>query len=147
MFDVQDGHGDYYLLIEKTSFSSKYGGPLLLLVIGAFLPLLTTMSTGLKVKMFSASVIICFGVCVCVCVCVCVWLGYGYWRKEEHVLFNVWKCLFNNALNTFYLRLYGVRHMVKNHLDSKRENSLPPHGLLSLISSKGSFICIIPHAG
>ena len=23
--------------------------------------------------------------------------------------------LFNNALNTFYLRLYGVRHMVKDH--------------------------------
>ena len=24
--------------------------------------------------------------------------------------------LFNDALNTFYLRLYGVRHMVKDHL-------------------------------
>ena len=23
--------------------------------------------------------------------------------------------LFNDALNTFYLRLYGVRHMVKGH--------------------------------
>ena len=30
------------------------------------------------------------------------------------------KCLFNDALNTFYLRLYGVRHMVKDHSDSKR---------------------------
>ena len=30
-------------------------------------------------------------------------------RKEGNVLFN-------NALNTFYLRLYGVRHMVKDHL-------------------------------
>ena len=30
-------------------------------------------------------------------------------------------CLFNDALNTFYLRLYGVRHMVKNHSDSERE--------------------------
>ena len=29
--------------------------------------------------------------------------------------------LFNDALNTFYLRLYGVRHMVKDHSDSKRE--------------------------
>ena len=37
--------------------------------------------------------------------------------------------LFNDALNTFYLRLYGVRHiMVKNHSDSERENPLPPHG-------------------
>ena len=28
--------------------------------------------------------------------------------------------LFNDALNTFYLRLYGVRHMVKDHSDSER---------------------------
>ena len=43
----------------------------------------------------------------------------------------------------FYLRLYGVRHMVKDHTDSKRGNPLPPHRLLFLISSKCSFICII----
>ena len=30
--------------------------------------------------------------------------------------------------------------MVKDHSDSERGNSLPPHGLLFLISSKGSFI-------
>ena len=47
--------------------------------------------------------------------------------------------LFNNALNTFYLRLYGVRHMVKDNSDSERENPLPPYGLLLPISSKGSF--------
>ena len=35
--------------------------------------------------------------------------------------------LFNDALNTFYLRLYGVRHMVKYHSDSERGNPLPPH--------------------
>ena len=29
--------------------------------------------------------------------------------------------LFNDALNAFYLRLYGVRHMVKDHSDSERE--------------------------
>ena len=29
--------------------------------------------------------------------------------------------LFNDALNTFYLQLYGVRHMVKDHSDSERE--------------------------
>ena len=34
-----------------------------------------------------------------------------YW-KEGNVLFN-------DALNTFYLRLYGVRHMVKDHSDSE----------------------------
>ena len=52
--------------------------------------------------------------------------------------------LFNDALNTLYLRLYGVRHMVKDHSDSKRGNWLPPHGVLFLISSKGSFICNTP---
>ena len=43
--------------------------------------------------------------------------------------------LFNDALNTFYLRLYGVRHMVKDHSDSERENLLPPHRLLFLINT------------
>ena len=56
-------------------------------------------------------------------------------RKEGNVLFN-------DALNTFYLRLYGVRHVVKDHWDSERGNPLPPHGLLFPISSNGSFICI-----
>ena len=30
--------------------------------------------------------------------------------------------LFNDAINTFYLRLYGVRHMVKDHSDSEKGN-------------------------
>ena len=47
-------------------------------------------------------------------------------RKEGNVLFN-------DALNTFYLRLYGVRHMVKDHSDSERGIPQPPHGLLSPI--------------
>ena len=55
--------------------------------------------------------------------------------------------LFNDALNTFYLRIYGVRHMVKDHSDSVRGNQLPPHRLLFPISSKGSFICTIPQTG
>ena len=58
-------------------------------------------------------------------------------RKEGNVLFN-------DALNTFYLRLYGVGHMVKDHSDSERGNPLPPHRLLFPISSNDSFICIIP---
>ena len=61
-------------------------------------------------------------------------------RKEGNVLFN-------NALNTFYLRLYGVRHMVKDHSDSERGNPLPPHRLLFPINSKGSFICTIRQTG
>ena len=51
------------------------------------------------------------------------------------------------ALNTFYLRLYGVRHMVKDHSDSEKGNPLQPHGLLFPISSKVSFICTIPQTG
>ena len=61
-------------------------------------------------------------------------------RKEGNVLFN-------DALNTFYLRLHGIGHMVKDHSDSERGNPLQPHGLLFPISSKISFICIIPHTG
>ena len=38
--------------------------------------------------------------------------------------------LFNDALNTFYLRLYGVRHMVKDHSDSEKGNLLPPQATL-----------------
>ena len=55
--------------------------------------------------------------------------------------------LFNDALNTFYLRLYGVRHMVKDHSDSEKRNPLPPHRLLLSINSKGSFICTIAQTG
>ena len=38
----------------------------------------------------------------------------GFRERERNVSFN-------DALNTFYLRLYGVRHMVKDHSDSERE--------------------------
>ena len=55
-------------------------------------------------------------------------------RKEGNVLFN-------DALNTFYLQLYGIRHMVKDYSDSERGNHLLPHRLFFLINSKGSFIC------
>ena len=61
-------------------------------------------------------------------------------RKEGNVLFN-------DALNTFYLRLYGVRHMVKDHSDSEKGNPLSPHRLLFPINSKGSFIYTIPQTG
>ena len=51
--------------------------------------------------------------------------------------------LFNDALNTFCLRLYGVRHMVKDHSDSERGNKLLPHGLFFQINCNSYFICII----
>ena len=63
-------------------------------------------------------------------------------REREREMFY-----FNDALNTFYLRLYGVRHMVKDHSDRERGNPLSPHRLLLSINSKGSFICTIPQTG
>ena len=58
-------------------------------------------------------------------------------KVSTHLHWKEGNVLFNDALNTFYLRLYGVRHMVKDHSDSERGNPLPPHGLLFPISSKG----------
>ena len=54
-----------------------------------------------------------------------------YLRHTQHILFMV----------------ICAGHMVKDHSDSERANLLLPHGLLFPISSKGSFICIIPQAG
>ena len=39
--------------------------------------------------------------------------------------------MFYLTMHSTHLRLYGVRHMVKDHSDSESENPLPPHGLLS----------------
>ena len=78
--------------------------------------------------------------------------------KERNVLFNERRknvifndtgerernVLFNDVLNTFYLRLYGVRHMVKDHSDSEKGNPLPPHRLLLSINSKGLFYMHLP---
>ena len=38
-------------------------------------------------------------------------IGAQQARKEGNVLFN-------DTLKTFYLQLYGIRHMVKDHSDS-----------------------------
>ena len=54
--------------------------------------------------------------------------------KEER------KVIFNDASKIFYLWLYGIRHMVKDHSDSKRGNLLLPHGLFFLISSKAFYM-------
>ena len=45
-------------------------------------------------------------------------------RKEGNVLVN-------DALNTFYLRLYGVGHMVKYHSDSERKPAAATWATLS----------------
>ena len=72
--------------------------------------------------------------------CPNIWYHTGLLLKGKEMLFN-------DALNTFYLWLYGVEHMLKDHSDSERGNPLPPHGLLYPINSKGSFICTIPQTG
>ena len=51
------------------------------------------------------------------------------------------------AHSTHFIYGYMVSDMVKDHSDSKRGNLLPLHMLLFTISSKGSFICIIPQTG
>ena len=53
--------------------------------------------------------------------------------------------LFNDTLNKFYSRLYGIKHMVNDHSDSERGKPLPPHALLFSISRKGCFICTSSH--
>ena len=59
-------------------------------------------------------------------------------HHDHHHYILFWKedgVLFNDTLNTFYLQLYGIRHMVKHHSDRQRGNLLPPHRLLFSISS------------
>ena len=52
-----------------------------------------------------------------------------YERKEGNVLFN-------DALNTFYLRLYSIRHMVQDHSDCDRGNPLPQHGYFFRLTAR-----------
>ena len=61
------------------------------------------------------------------------WCLYHCVERERNVLFN-------DTLNTFYLRLYGISHMVKDHSDSEKGNPLPPHRLLLSINSKGFYM-------
>ena len=97
----------------------------------------------------------CMHVCMHACIFVyryvyiyaCMYVCYKKYLDMGHSDMRERNVLFNNALNIFYLRLYGVRHMVKDHSDSEKGNPLPPHRLLLSINSKGSFICTIPQTG
>ena len=46
--------------------------------------------------------------------------------------------------STHFIYVYMASDMVKDHSDSERGNPVLPHQLLFPISSKGSFIRIIP---
>ena len=82
-------------------------------------------------------------------------IDFNLTHPDLYSLFCVWVCMEGRKemfyLTThsthFYLRLYDVKHMVKDHLDSEKRHTLPPHGLLFPIRSKGYFICIIPQTG
>ena len=73
-----------------------------------------------KHSFFVVLVVFLFLLCFCfVCFCcfaVFIFLLISCLMQEEGR--NV---LFNDTLNTFYLLLYGVGHMVKDHSDSKRK--------------------------
>ena len=60
-------------------------------------------------------------------------------RKEGNVLFN-------DALNTFYLRLYGDRYMVKHPTLPERKPAASTWATLP-VWQQGSFICTIPQTG
>ena len=44
--------------------------------------------------------------------------------------------VFNDALNTFYLRLYGITYMVKDYSDSERGNLLPHQGYFFQLAAR-----------
>ena len=66
---------------------------------------------------------------------------YGYMDGRKDIFY-----LTTHSTHLF-LRLCGVRHMVKDHSDNEKGNPLPSHRLLLSINSKGSFICTIPQTG
>ena len=55
--------------------------------------------------------------------------------------------LFKDALNSFYLRLYDLGHMVKDHSDSERKPADAYMDYSSRLAAMCSFICIIPQTG
>ena len=55
-------------------------------------------------------------------------------RKEGNILFN-------DPLNTFYLRLYGVRHMVNTTQIAREETRSRQMGYSFRLAALGSFIC------
>ena len=43
------------------------------------------------------------------------------WERTTQIVRKEGNVLFNDTLNTFYLQLYGIRHMVKDYSDSQEE--------------------------
>ena len=75
-------------------------------------------------------------------------LQYFERRKEGRKEGRKEMFLFNDALNTFDLQLYGLGNMVKDHSDRERANLLLQiHRMIFPISSKESFINTIINTG
>ena len=78
----------------------------------------------------------------------CYWQTYSVVCGGPRRLLR-WKAgnvLFNDAFNTFYLRIYGVRHMIQDH--SAREETLCRYMDYSFrLTARFFFICIIPQTG
>ena len=72
--------------------------------------------------------------------CRCMQRGAAPWRRKEMFYLTTHS-------THFIYDLYGIRRMVKDHSDSQKGNPLPPHMLLFLINSNGSFICTILQTG
>ena len=70
---------------------------------------------------------------------ICTFPSTGY-HIPRPLLYQSW----STGLNEFPQKTIQT-HMVDDHSESERGNPLPLQGLLFPISSKGSFICIIPH--
>ena len=65
------------------------------------------------------------------------WLGWWWYQRNRYLITSMKEghVLFNDALNTFYFRLYGVGHMVKDHSDSERGNSFRLAAMVLLYAS------------
>ena len=57
--------------------------------------------------------------------------------------------LFNDMLNTFYIWLHGVRHVVKVHSDREKEGTwaMFSMGYVFQLAARDLFMCTIPKTG
>ena len=93
----------------------------------------------------------------CSCWCSRVGTDNLYWRSKRSPLIRYpivarivgerkdgRNVLFNDALNTFYLRLYGVRYMVKDHSDTGEESRYRHMGYSFRLAAR-ALLCASSH--
>ena len=84
-----------------------------------------------------------FHVCVYMCIFTCV---YASWYMCFCMCMSG-KEMFNLTTDSTHFIYSYMMSDIWYHSDSERGNPLLPQRLLFVISSKGSFICIIPQTG